>query len=441
MTSKLAVVPRPVADHPLSHPFSDMGATGSTKLVIERAQGIWVFDDAGKEYLDATASLWSANLGHNRPELARAAAAQLEKLDGYNIFGDFANQPALELAARLADLSPQEGARVFLGSGGGDMIDAAAKIARGHFAQRGQPQRTHLISRGLAYHGTHGFGTSLGGIEPNVAGWGRLIPDVSVVDPHSADALELEIQRVGADRVAAFFCEPVIGAGGVHLPTSSYIEHVADVCRRYGVLFVADCVICGFGRLGTWFGIDRWPVVPDMITLAKGITNGALPLGALLVSGAVAAPYFPGTPGAPVLRHGQTYAGHPVCCAIALATLDVLERDGLVARGAELEADLADALMPLSASPLVAEVRAGLGLIAGIDLADAVLESVPRAVGQWQQACRQAGVLVRPLVRGIAVSPPLTVDRSDLAELGSRIASGLEAFSASVAEAKDAGCP
>jgi len=339
------------------------------------------------------------------------------------------------LAARLAELSPQEGTRVFLGSGGGDMIDAAAKIARGHFVQGGQPQRTHLIARELAYHGTHGFGTSLGGIEPNVAGWGRLVPDISVVDAHSADALELEIQRIGADRVAAFFCEPVIGAGGVHLPSSSYVEHVADICQRYGVLFVADCVICGFGRLGTWFGIDRWPVVPDMITLAKGITNGALPLGALLVSGAVAAPYFPGSPGAPVLRHGQTYAGHPVCCALALATMDVLERDRLVPRGAELETDLAEALMPLSTSPLVGEVRAGLGLIAGIDLADEVLATVPHAVPRWQQACRQAGVLVRPLLRGIAVSPPLTISRSELVKLGSRIASGLEIFSASVADA------
>jgi len=425
----------PVAGHPLWHPFSDMGAVSSDKFVIERAEGIWVFDAAGQAYLDATASLWSANLGHNRPELARAIATQLEKLDSYNIFGDFANQPALELAGRLAGLSPQEGTRVFLGSGGGDMIEAAAKIARGHFVQRGQPQRTHLISRGLAYHGTHGIGTSLGGIEPNVAGWGRLVADVSVVDGRSAEALEVEIRRLGADRVAAFFCEPVIGAGGVHLPSSSYIEHVADVCQRYGVLFVADCVICGFGRLGTWFGIDRWPVVPDMITLAKGITNGVVPLGALLVSGDVAAPYFPGSPGAPVLRHGQTYAGHPVCCATALATMDVLERDRLIPRGSELEADLAEALMPLSASPLVAEVRAGLGLIAGIDLADEVLESVPGAVGRWHQACRRAGVLVRPLMRGIAVSPPLTVDRTDLAEIGSRIASGLEIFSASVAKA------
>jgi adenosylmethionine-8-amino-7-oxononanoate aminotransferase len=413
-----------VRDHPLWHPFSDMGTVGTEKLVLDRGEGIWVYDTQDRRYMDATASLWCANVGHGRPEISQAVAAQLDQLDTFNIFGDYANQPALDVAARLAALSPMDDTKVFLGSGGGDMLDTAAKIARAHFAQRGQPQRTHLISRSLGYHGTHGLGTSLAGIEANGAGWGRLVPDVSVVARDDARALEDEILRVGPDRVAAFFCEPVIGAGGVHHPVAGYIEAVADVCQRYGVLFVADCVICGFGRLGTWFGIDRWPVEPDMIAVAKGITGGTMPLGALLVSGHVAAPFFTGEPGAPVLRHGQTYAGHPACCAAAMATMDILEREELIGRGKGLEQALANALRPLAENPMVGEVRAGLGLMAGVDLASHVVESTPGAVAILQRHCREAGILVRPLIRGIAVSPPLTITPDEIVELGALIAEG-----------------
>jgi adenosylmethionine-8-amino-7-oxononanoate aminotransferase len=420
--------------NPLWHPFADMGAVAADKLVLARGEDIWVEDVDGNTYLDATASLWCANVGHGRPEIAEAVAKQLRRLDTYSIFGDYANPPALELATRLAELSPLDDTKVFLGSGGGDMLDTAAKIARAHFVQTGNPQRTHLISRRLGYHGTHGLGTSLGGIEANVSGWGRMVPDVSVVDADSPEALEQEILAVGPDRVAAFFCEPVIGAGGVHLPREGYLEAVADICRQYGVLFVADCVICGFGRLGTWFGIERWPVVPDMITLAKGITGGTMPLGALLVGGSVAAPYFTGEPGAPVLRHGPTYAGHPACCAAALATLDIYEREELIPRGRDLEGDLAAALESLEPNPLVGEVRAGLGLLAGVDLAPEVLSAVPGATARLQRACRDEGVLVRPLLRGLAVSPPLTITAAELADLGARVGAGLERFAAATSD-------
>jgi putrescine---pyruvate transaminase len=413
---------------PLWHPFSDMGAVADDKLVLARGDGIWVEDESGRRYMDATASLWCANLGHGRKEITRAVAQQLGTLDTFNIFGDYANRPALDLAQRLAALSPMPETKIVFGSGGGDALDAAAKIARAHFAHRGQPQRTHLISRTLGYHGTHGMGTSLAGIEANGTGWGRLVPDVSVVPFNDANALEAEILRVGAERVAAFFCEPVIGAGGVHLPPAGYIEHVAEICARHGVLLVADCVICGFGRLGTWFGIDRWPVQPDMIAVAKGITSGTMPLGALLVSGAVAEPWFTQTPGAPVLRHGQTYAGHPVCCAAGLATIDLLEREELIGRGRELEEVLEQVLTPFTEHSLVQEVRAGLGLMAAVDLTEAALTSIPGAVGGLQRQCRDAGVLVRPLLRGIAVSPPLVITESDLELMGSLVADGLAGF-------------
>ena len=164
-------------------------------------------------------------------------------------------------------------AKVFLTSGGGDSIEVAAKLARRHFIHHGQPERVHLISRTQGYHGTHGFGTSLGGIEANVTNWGPLVPQISTVPFDSLPALEEEIRRVGPDKVAAFFCEPVIGAGGVHLPPDGYIQGVADLCAEHGILLVIDAVICGFGRLGTWFGVERWPdVKPAMITFAKGVT-------------------------------------------------------------------------------------------------------------------------------------------------------------------------
>ncbi|HZV75393.1 MAG TPA: aspartate aminotransferase family protein [Conexibacter sp.] len=412
----------------LWHPFADMGAAERERLTLVRGEGAWVWDDAGRRYLDATASLWYANLGHGRPEIAEAVQRQLATLDAYNIFGDYANEPALELADRIAALAPTAGSRVFLGAGGGDMIDGAAKLARRFHAERGEPRRVHLIGREHGYHGTHGVGTSVGGIAANAAGLGTLVADVSHVPHDDAAALEAEILRVGPERVAAFFCEPVIGAGGVRLPPEGYVERVAEICRRHGVLFVADCVICGFGRLGTWLGIDRWPVAPDLVTLAKGVTGGTLPLGALIVAPHVAEPFFPGAAGAPVFRHGATYAGHPACCAAANVALDIYEREGLIERGRQLERPLADALAPLVEHPLVAEVRAGLGFLAGVELTQEARAADPGAVVRLQLACRAAGVLVRPLGTGIAVSPPLTVGEPEIAELAEAIETSLEAL-------------
>lgn len=411
----------------LWHPFADMGAVGRERLTLVRGKGAWVWDEAGRRYLDGTASLWCANLGHGRDEIAEAVRRQLGQLDTYSIFGDYANEPAIELAERLAALAPMPGSRVFLGSGGGDMIDTAAKLARRYHAERGMPQRTHLIGREHGYHGTHGVGTSVGGIAANAAGFGTLVPAASSISHDDPEALAHEIQRVGPERVAAFFCEPVIGAGGVRLPSSGYVERVAEICRAHGVLFVADCVICGFGRLGTWLGIDRWPVAPDLVTLAKGITGGTLPLGALLVAPHVAEPFFSGEPGAPVFRHGATYAGHPTCCAAANAALDVYKRDALIERGRTFEQPLADALERFAADPLVAEVRAGLGLLAGLELTEEARAADPGLVVRLALACREAGVLVRPLTTGIAVSPPLIVGESELEQLADGIGRGLAA--------------
>jgi putrescine---pyruvate transaminase len=403
------------------HPFADMGAVSHRELLIERGEGVWVYDSDDRRYLDGTASLWYANIGHGNREVAERVAEQMGRLEAYSTFGDFGNRPANELAERLASHAPMDGARVFLASGGGDAIDAAAKIARRHFIQR-----VHLISRTQGYHGTHGFGTSVGGIEANTTNWGPLIPAVSTVPYDSLPALEAEIERVGPDRVAAFFCEPVIGAGGVYAPPEGYIEGVADLCAEHGILLIVDSVICGFGRLGTWFGIERWEDVrPDMITFAKGVTAGYLPLGGVVASGAVAAPFFEG---GTMLRHGATYAGHPACCTAAMAVLDIYERDGLFERSRELEGTLAQALAPLASHPAVAEVRAGLGLLAAVQLAPEALERDTGAVAKVAQGAREAGVLVRPLLGAIAMSPPLTVERAHLELLAEAIGEGLDSI-------------
>ncbi|MFD9961305.1 aspartate aminotransferase family protein [Amycolatopsis sp. NPDC058986] len=412
--------------NPLWHPFADMGAVDGDRCVITRGEGSYVWDEDGKRYFDATASLWYANFGHGREEITRAVADQLATLDSYNLFGYYANKPALELAERVSALAPTPGSKVFLGSGGGDVVDTAVKIARSYFAHTGRPEKVHVIGRVQGYHGTHGFGTAAGGIAVNAEGFGPLPPEFSHIPYDSAEALEAEIQRVGAERVAAFFCEPVIGAGGVLLPPDGYIEAVAEICRRHDVLFVADCVIAAFGRLGTWFGIDRWPVRPDLITTAKGITGGTIPLGALIVAPRVAEPFFTGTPGAPTLRHGATYAGHPVACAAANATLDIYERDGLIPRGRELEKPLADALSGAGSHPLVGEVRAGLGFLAAVELRADVLSADPGAPGRLQRLCREEGVLVRPVGKGVVMSPPLIAAEPELDLLASALPRALD---------------
>lgn len=399
------------------HPFSDMGSVDGAELVISRAEGVWLWDDAGKRYLDGTASLWYTNIGHGRKEMAEAIAEQVQKLDAYSTFADLANEPAIELAEKLASVAPVQDAKVFLTSGGGDSIDTAAKLARGYWAALGQEDRVHIIGRTNGYHGTHGYGTSVAGIEANRVGWGPLMEGVSIVDRDSVEALEAEIERVGSEHVAAFLIEPVIGAGGVYPPSEGYLEGVDEVCKRHGVLLVVDSVICGFGRLGNWFGVERWGIEPDMITFAKGVTSGYLPLGGGLVSGRVAEPFW-AEPGARTFRHGATYAGHPTCCVAALKNIEILEREALIARSRELEKDLLAALSALTDNDQVAEVRAGVGLLAAVELSPEVLERDPKAPIQIYERAREAGVMVRPLSSAVAISPPLTVEKQHLELIG-----------------------
>jgi len=415
-----------MTDSRLWHPFADMGTVRGAELVLDRGEDVWVFDTAGTRYLDATAALWYTNVGHGRPEIAAAVAEQMGRLEAYSVFGDFANPPALELADRLSELAPMDDAKIFLTAGGGDSIDAAAKLARRYWYETGSPERTRLISRDNGYHGTHGYGTALAGIPANRVGWGPLDEDVTVVPHDSVDALRDAIARLGPERVAAVFMEPVIGAGGVHPPPEGYIEGVAELCRETGVLLVCDSVICAFGRLGTWFGIERWDVEPDMITFAKGVTSGYLPLGGVAVSGRIAEPFW-SKPGSPVFRHGATYAAHPTCCAAALANLELLATDGLLERGRSLEDELLSAFEPLGAHEAVGEVRGGCGLLAAVELSAELLEERPGAVAEVAAAARGEGVLVRPLLRGIAASPPLTATPEHFGLIAGAIRAGLDA--------------
>jgi adenosylmethionine-8-amino-7-oxononanoate aminotransferase len=412
----------------LWHPFADMGSVKDNELVIVRGEDVWVWDSDGSRYLDATASLWYANVGHGRPEIAAAVAAQMQQLEAYSAFGDFANEPALELADLLADLAPMP-SRIFLVSGGADAIDTAAKLARRYWFELGQPDRTLLVSRTAGYHGTHGFGTALAGIPPNRVGFGPQVETLQV--PHdSLEATEAEIERVGAEHVAAIFVEPVIGAGGVYPPMPGYMEGLAALCERTGILLVADAVICGFGRLGTWFAVERWGIEPAMVVFAKGVTSGYLPLGGVVISDRIAEPFW-GDPGGPVFRHGPTYAAHATCCAAALANIKLLASDGLLERGRDLEQDLLDALKPLEANPSVAEVRGGVGLVAAVELSSEVLERQPDALARVVAAARNAGVLIRPLGRAVAVSPPLTITTEHIDEIAQAVDAGIAALTAS----------
>jgi putrescine aminotransferase len=409
------------------HPFANMSRVSEHAVAIVRGRGASVWDDGGREYIDATGGLWFCNVGHGRAELAEAAAVQMRELAAYHTFGQFTNPRADELAARVASLSPVEGAKVFLTSGGGsDSIDTAGKLARAYWNALGRSEKQVIVSRSLAYHGVNAYGTSLGGIPANAAAFGRLVLDVEQVAWDDAEALAEAIERLGADRVAAFVCEPVVGAGGVLPPPAGYLERVQQICRTNDVLLVADEVITGFGRLGEWFGSERFDLQPDLVTVAKGLTSGYAPLGAVIVAGRVAEPFWrAGT--TEIFRHGYTYSGHAAACAVALANLDLIEAERLVERVRELEPALETALRPLEQHALVGEVRT-IGLLGAVELAgDALADRSDLADRVAEEAFRR-GVIVRPL-RGavLQISPPFVVSEEQLTSTAAVVRESLDA--------------
>jgi adenosylmethionine-8-amino-7-oxononanoate aminotransferase len=421
----MATVPH-TAGAALWNPQAQMASVLDDRLVIVAGDGARIETQDGRTLIDATAGLWHANIGHGRPEPARAAAEQMRRLETYHTFGRIANDQALALADRVAAMSPIEDPRVFWVSGGSDAIDTAAKLARRYWQVRGQTNKRIIVSRDHAYHGLHGFGTSILGIEVMREGYGSesLIPETARVPANDADALEETILRLGPDRVAAVFAEPIIGTGGVILPEPGYLERVEQLCLEYDVLYVLDEVITGFGRTGVMFATELYDLHPDMVIMAKGITSGYAALGGVLIAPRVWEPFYADSPDAPVFRHGVTYSGHATACAVAQANLDVIRDEGLVDRVAQLAPVLMETLAPLTEHALVTEIRGGTGLIAGVQL------TAETDGDAFQRACVDRGCLVRILGGNVVqISPPFVVETDELREIAGAMYGALDAVS------------
>ena len=404
------------------HPFADMSKVQHAPFIVDRGEGIYVYDEEGNRYLDAAASLWYMNIGYGRDEVIDAMAEQARKLPAFHTFIDYAARPSLDLAERIAGVSPDPRSKVFFGSGGSDAVDTAAKLARRYFNAIGQPERTVFITREWAYHGMHTYGTTLGGMEPNRVGYGGdLVADVVIVPYDDAEAVEKAIDHAGAGRIAGVFVEAVVGAGGVRAVPTDYLTTVRAAIRDAGGLYISDEVITGFGRVGDWFAANKFGLEPDVMTFAKGVTCGYAPLGGVVAAPHIAAPFFD-TPGL-IFRHGYTYSAHPTACVAGLKVMDIIEREGLIDRAAALEGEIYDALVPLEELEVVESVRRGVGALAAIQLVIGDDETLPARAAA---ACRAAGVLTRAVGGGgLQVSPPLTMTPDQVTEMASLFEKGL----------------
>ncbi|MGY0500457.1 aminotransferase family protein [Nocardia sp. FBN12] len=403
----------------LWHGFADMGAVNRDgAFVVARGEGAYVFDSAGKRYLDATAGLWFANVGHGRGEIADAVADQLRTIAHYSNFGDLTEAPTQELAEKLSSIAPVPGSKIFFTSGGSDSVETAAKLARRYWHEQGRTDKKILVGRRLAYHGMHYASTALGGLTPNKEGYGVLVDDTRTVEWDDAKSLLALIEEVGAERIAAFFCEPIIGAGGVYLPPEGYLAEVRQICRDHDILFVADEVVTGFGRIGgSWFASTRFDLRPDLMTTAKGLTSGYLPMGAVFIAPHLAEPFYAG---GTWFRHGYTYGGHAGAAAAALANLAIVEREGLLEEAARLESTLHTALAPLADHPRVAEVRSGLGAVAAVQLAD------PSEGPALVKTLREHGISGRAAGAGaMQISPSFVMTDAQVADLAAGFARAL----------------
>ena len=349
--------------------------------IIDHGEGAYVYDSDGKRYLDGLSGLFTVNVGHGRAELGQAAAEQSEKL-GYFPLWSFGHEPGIRLAAKLASLAPGDLNRVFFTVGGGEAVESAWKLAVQYFTNIGQPDRRKVISRYYAYHGTSLGALSITGIpairepfEP-LFSWAIKVPNTSqyrcgmcaeqnACSLDCADEVERTILREGPETIAMVVMEPVQNTGGALVPPPGYWKRIREICDRYGILLVSDEVICGFGRLGYWFGCERFEYQPDMITFAKGVTSGYAPLGGVIVSDRLAAPFLEGE--AAVFLHGLTFGGHPVSCAIALANIEIMEREDLLGNVRRNEAIFDEVMEGLRDLPFVGDVR-GCGYFRVVEL-------------------------------------------------------------------------
>ncbi|WP_067706926.1 aminotransferase family protein [Nocardia yamanashiensis] len=406
----------------LWHGFADMGAVERDgAFVVARGEGAYIWDEGGARYLDATAGLWFTNVGHGRREIADAVAAQLTNVAHYSNFGDLASPVLRDLAERLAGIAPVPGSKVLFTSGGSDGVDTAAKLARRYWNEMGKPEKTLIVGRQKAYHGMHVAGTALAGIPVNREGYtGEFMADARTVAWDDAASLQALIDEVGAGRIAAFFAEPIIGAGGVYLPPQDYLTEVRRICRENDILFVADEVVTGFGRIGgSWFASSRFDLEPDLMTTAKGLTSGYVPMGAVFVAPRVAEPFFAG---GVWFRHGYTYGGHAGAAAAAMANLDIIEREHLLDASKNLESLLHEHFSPLASHPRVAEVRSGLGAVAAVQLADPA-EALP-----FVKTLRAHGISTRAAGQGaLQISPSFVITEEQVAEMAAGFARALDA--------------
>jgi adenosylmethionine-8-amino-7-oxononanoate aminotransferase len=398
------------------HPFTNTDRPSDAFLEVVRGEGSRVFDVDGKSYIDGTASLWYCAVGHGRDEIADAVSAQMRQLSAYHVFARFTNQPQDDLATMIRERAPMGESRVLFTAGGSESVDSAMKIIRAAHRRSGQGQRTVFLSRHSAYHGVMYGGISTGGLPHNRNDFTPLVPDCFQVDRDSLDAMREAIAYYGPDRIAAIMTEPVQGAGGVYPPAPGYLEGLRELCDECGALLMFDEVITGFGRLGTWFGAQYFGVTPDVITFAKAVTSGYLPLGGVIVGDRVRAALE--SEEGWMLRHGTTYSGHPAACAAGIANLEIFEREGLLERAAAAGPRLRSLLEGLADRPGVAGVR-GEGLMQAL-----VLERGEDTMPLSEALLRQ-GVIGRaiPHASALAFSPPLGITDDELDE----IAAGLDA--------------
>lgn len=429
-----------MADRHVWGHFSALGKSIDGMTIIERGEGCHVWDDTGKRYLDGLAGLYTTQVGYGRQELADAAATQSAQL-GFFPMWTYAHPVGVQLAARLAKLAPGDLNRVFFTSGGSEAVESAFKLARQYFHAVGQPQRTKVISRNLAYHGTTMGALSITGLDEFKHMFEPLVPGAIKVantqdfaplhrdDPEAwsaaaAGAIEDAIVANGADTIAAVFLEPVQNAGGCFVPPAGYFAKVREICDRHGVLLVSDEVICAYGRLGYMFGSEALGYVPDIITSAKGLTSGHAPLGAMIVSDRLALPFDDTDV---MFAHGFTFAGHPVSCAVAMANLDIIENDGLMQNVRDNAPYFAQRLEELRDLHMVADVR-GMGYFYGIELVkdpetgeqfnEAEVHHLLR--GFLSNRLAELGLLCRADSRGepvIQLAPPLIAGREEIDEM------------------------
>ncbi|NHI01543.1 aspartate aminotransferase family protein [Oceanimonas sp. MB9] len=418
------------------HPFTDGRALQQKGTrVIERGEGVYLWDADGNRILDGMAGLWCVNLGYGRQELIEAACAQLRQLPYYNLFFQTTHPPAARLAATLAGLLPGDLHHLFFTGSGSECNDTVVRMVRHFWAERGRPERRVIISRHNAYHGSTLAGASLGGMKPMHGQGGLPLPDMVHIDqpyhfgegrdtdPHAfglerARQLERKILALGPERVAAFIGEPVQGAGGVIIPPDGYWPEIQRICQKYDVLLVMDEVICGFGRTGHWFASEYYGLTPDLLCMAKGITSGYQPLGAVAVGDRVAETLINGGE----FFHGFTYSGHPVACAVAQACIEVMQREQVVER---VRDDIGPYLQRRWASlgdhPLVGETR-GVGLLAALELVadQATLQRFPTDTGAGlicREHCFEQGLVMRAVGDTMIISPPLVITHEQVDEL------------------------